>query len=530
MPKRRRLLSLLCVLSLCGCPAPLTPATLPPPGDGLGEHWLSFVQISDTQLVDEESPARAAKMDGLIAASWRPQETYGVATLDATIAVINARHAARKAAGHGIDCLVVTGDLCDLAQYNELRWFIDTMDGKVVDTDSGGIDGNSRTDDPADNTKLPIDTVGLDPEIPWYSIVGNHDVLAVGNFPVDVSSNSPVFYSAPLLPPVAALIGLHDIAWNLNAMLPVSGKSPAVITGLGPKIDGETLQLKTGKLHAGKLEADTARRFLTLEDFIDEHFNTTSAPLGHGFAEVKQAEYPACYSFRPKAEAPVRFIVLDTVPPKAPKGYPAFYGVVTREMFENFLKPEVDAAKAAGEFVVVLSHHPSADFDLPFPARKVGSSEFREFLAAQPNVLAHLCGHSHINRVHEVPGANPYLEIETGAIIDYPQEARHFDIFFDAATETVTLAAQMFGHLDAPTRLSQESYRRCYIDALQGQSDQKPPEEKYQALFTDATKSWGLGDAVPREKTAVSADERRGTHADRNGVWQLKRRAPLAWR
>ena len=506
------------VLLFAGCPT-LPPGTLPPPDEGLGEHWLRFVQISDPQLADEESPARAVRTDPLISAAWRPQEAYGVATLDATLAAINRLHAA----GPPIDVVARPGDLCDTAQYNELRWFIDTMDGGEIDTDSGTADAAGRAANPADNPKLPYDAVGLDPAIPWYSIIGNHDVLATGNFPIDDSSNIPERYSAPLLRPVAALIGLHAISPHLNGFYPTTGQSPAVIGGLGPAYDAESLQIKVGKLRAGKLPADDARRFLTRRDFVAEHFNTTSAPAGHGFTEENMQTGSAFYTFRPNPAVPVRFIALDTVPPRIPRGYPAFYGVMTREEFEGRVRPALEAARLAGEYVVLLSHHPSGDFDLPFPARKLGAKEFRDYLAAQPHVLAHLAGHTHYNEINRIDGPYPYLEVITCAIIDYPQEGRLLDLYYNAETSTFTLASTMFGHNDAPTRLSAESFRRAQIDAEQGQAFDMP-EAEYQALFQDAAKGWGLGGVpLPQENLRHAPAKRIGGAGDRTVYVQVRR-------
>lgn len=508
-----------------GC-STLSPVELPPPDPSLGTHWLRFVHMSDTQLVDEESPARALRAEWLVSAAWRWQEAYGVATLDATLRRINQVHDAGKRVGAPISFVVVTGDLADGAAFNELRYFIDTMDGKIVETDSGALDGTLRTLDPADNPKLPYEAEGLAADIPWYTVLGNHDALSVGNFPIDTRANNPLLYTSPLLRPVAAVLGLHQIDRGLNAFVPIMGKSPAVILGDGPPVVPGRNSLNIAALKAGPIPPDNRRRFLSLRDFIEEHFNSDSIPRGHGFTEENLANGLARYSVRPRADVPLRLIVMNTVPPRVPRGYPAFYGVMTEEQFENFVKPEVLAARARGEFVILASHHTSPEFDIPFPGRKVGTRAFQSFLASQPNVIAHICGHTHRNRITAIQGTYPYYEIETGAIIDSPQEVRVIDIYFDGAQGVIRLASTMIGHAQSPTRLSAESLRRAGMtpDQQEGLAAKLASDMVYQSLFSEFQPM--LGDdkslMVPREMRP-SALERMGNPEDRDIVISLRR-------
>jgi len=193
----------------------------------------------------------------------------------------------------------------------------------------------------------------------------------------------------------------------------------------------------------------------------------------------------------------------------------------SRSVSSSRVKPAIEAARLAGEFVILLSHHPSEDFDLPFPARKLSAKDFRSYLAAQPHIIAHLAGHTHYNQINQINGPNPYLEVITCAIIDYPQEGRLLDLYYDAPTETITLASTMFSHHDTPTRLSAESYRRATIDAQQGQAFEDVEKAHYQSLFQDATKSWGIN-AIPQENLRHTPTKRLGTPTDRTKTYRLR--------
>ena len=425
------------------------------------ELWLRFAHISDAHIGDEESPARTVRLDPLIPESWRPHEAYAAQVLDATLAVLNDHHARKP-----LDFVVHTGDAIELGQYNELRWFIDVFDGQWVVPDSGELDGVERAVAPELNPKLGFQAEGLDRAIPWYSVYGNHDGLCVGNFRIRDGDPDPARWISPLIPTVARIIGLHAFEDRPNALWPADDRSPAVILGREePPMDPDTLQLRVGELRAGPIVPDSARQFAGRHGFIEEHFHTVTEPVGHGFTESNRREGHAYYSARPSGDAPIRLIVLDTVSSAPIPGFPFFYGVMTRDQFENFLKPEVKAARRAGEYVIIASHHPSIDFSIPHPGETVGTWEFRRFLASQPNVLAHICGHYHRNRVIMVKGRNPYPEIETASLIDYPQEGRIIEIYRYPRSGWFVVQSAMVSHMEAPTGLSAESFRRAAIDA-----------------------------------------------------------------
>lgn len=427
-----------------------------------GEHWLRFVQITDVHVTDEESPARLVRLGTLVGSAWRPQEAYATQVLDATLQVVNQHNADDE---WPVDFVAATGDLIESAQYNELGWFMDIMDGRWTVTDSGDIDGPLRDVPAEDNPNLGFQAVGLAPEIPWYAVLGNHDSLSSGTFGIERPSENPADWISPQFGILAEMIGLHLLDPPRDALMPTDDQSPAIMLASDEQINPETLDLEWNLLEAGPIPPDANRHYIAKSDIIERYFDTATQPVGHGFIEENRSSGDAWYTVRPNPAIPIRLVVLDTSVPRAFPRLPMHYGVMSRRQFDDFLKPAVEEAAAAGEFVIVLSHHPSEDFNLPYSGVHVRTQEFRTFLAAQGNVIAHFCGHTHRNRKTMVNGPYPYPEIETGSLIDYPQEARIVDVYYDAETDTATIATAMISHMEAPTRLSSESFRRASIDA-----------------------------------------------------------------
>jgi hypothetical protein len=183
----------------------------------------------------------------------------------------------------------------------------------------------------------------------------------------------------------------------------------------------------------------------------------------------------------------------------------------------------LDAARVAGEYVLVASHHPSADFDRFAPGDVVGTQEFRAALAAMPGVIAHLCGHTHRHRVSRIEGPHPYLEIETSSLIDYPQEGRVFDVYYDHVADQVRLTGEVFGHAEAPTRLSAESLRRATIDA--GFFTESEPEWSSHKEFFPGMGMLGSGSEHDKRRTLVTPSDRYGRAEDRSIEHTVPKRA-----
>ncbi len=424
--------------------------------------WFRLGLVTDVHITDEESPARFVRLDGfagMFNEAWRPQEAYAVHGLDSAVRALNRWHTEIAK----LDAVWVLGDVTDNAHANELEWFIQTMDGNDVLADSGAADGSERPIPPELNPKLLFRATGLAVDLPWYVVRGNHDALCSGVFSIRSDAQGSLY--APLPGIVAWLIGLWEVLPFQNALYPTTTWSPAVILGNGPTVFPDTLQLDKTALNAGRIVPDNSRRFLSRREFVTSFLNSSSLPSGHGFTLENLLKDKMWYSVRPVADVPLRFIVLDTVAEEAPAEQIADYGVMTAEQFNDFLVPEVSRAKTAGEFVVVVSHHPSTDFDRPYPRPTVGTSLFRQYLAFQPHVLAHFCGHTHAHKVTVVPGKYPYPEIETASLIDLPQEMRIVEILYNTTDRSAALALRPLHVQDELSPLGAEFVRRAERDS-----------------------------------------------------------------
>lgn len=456
--------------ALTGCPYWEPWMALPPVN---GEHWLRFVQMTDIHVTDEESPARLVTMDSFVAASWRPQEAYAAQVLDATCRLVNRIHYSGDLTGQGpVDFVMVSGDLTDNAQYNELRWFMDTMDGGWVTPDSGALDGPQSPLPPEINPNLPFKAAGLAKDIPWYSCLGNHDNLGNGNFSIDRSSSDPLNWNAPISPTLASFIGLPDLNPPQAGLTPTGNQSLAILEAGAPEpINPNTYQLVPELLRAGWIPPDNARRYLSKQAFVAEHFNTRSFPAGHGFEPSGVITGATHYTFRPKTDVPVRVIVFDSVGPDGILGYLGASGAVSYAEFEGFLKPQLRAAKAAGEYVLLITHYPSSYFVKPTAERCVTPEEFIGYLNTQPHILAHISGHTHYNDFIMHDGLYSYPEIVTASLIEYPQQARMFDLYYDRRNEEFHLRSTFISHTEQSTALSQEAQKRMLVDAFADPED-----------------------------------------------------------
>lgn len=359
-------------------------AAAPPPGPN-AKLITRFVHLSDTQLADDESPERVATLDspqGQTSGAFRPQEGHECNILNAAVRTIN-----KVNERFPLGFVVLGGDNADNAQTNEVDWVTAILSGsKRVECDSG--DDDDPTPGAQNDPKDPFYADGL--AVPWLWVTGNHDVLSQGNFPPGNLVNDYL----------AAYTGVGTRNWALPG---------------GPVVTGDIV-------------ADPARTPLFGSDLLG-HVKATGD--GHGL-DQGAVDYGRAYYTYDVPGTNLRFVVVDST---APTG--SADGLILQADVTQKVKPALDKAVTDGKLVVVTSHHSSSQltdgggFGGSKHADAVLADAWRNLLGGYPNVLMHLAGHTHRHSVVVVKptSGNPYWEMETAALADFPNQMRFIEIW-----------------------------------------------------------------------------------------------------
>jgi metallophosphoesterase (TIGR03768 family) len=394
-----------------------------------GPTLLRFFTITDIHITDKESPAQAiyfAPEVGSNAISLdSPLMCYTTQVFDATVKTINNIHNIDP-----FDLGLALGDMANSSQYNELRWFIDIMDGKTITPSSGKqkIGGNNHYQD-------PFQTVELNPSIPWYATIGNHDHFWIGSKPVNDKIRHALIGDS--------ILQVGDILTDPNAMnentystgtFDCSGQYPVLI-GCGKVSDLGTIPT---------VSSDSTRHAISITGCINEFRNTTSRPVGHGFIESDPNNvFGACYSFMPKANLPLKIIVLDDT--QNPNEAPYQEGIYGHGELDGgryqWLIEQLRAGQNANQLMIISAHIPigigptSSPFSWePVPGAYQSESALIDTLQTFPNLILWVAGHRHLNNVTAFPSKIPghpeysFWEVETKSIREFPEQFRTFDI------------------------------------------------------------------------------------------------------
>ena len=470
-----------------GPPGPVNYGKLLPDGSQPGayspaETLLTYFSISDIHITDKESPAQVIYLGYVLGTfgntatpAYSPVMLSTTHVLDAAIQTVNALHEQTP-----FDFGLSLGDHANSTQYNELRWFMDVMDGKRITPSSGAHKGAGSID-----YQKPYQSAGLNKSIPWYAVIGNHDQFWCGS----LFANDYVR---------SVMVGNTVINMGLNAYGNLSFNDRGTYMGV---VDGTTpygTVIDYGPLYSPMappiVAADPNRRSLTTPtsttlNFMKEFFNSTSQPKGHGFTKANLANDFACYTFEPKSSVPVKIISLDDTCKENPiegVGHSSYArGCLDQERY-SWLIGELERGQAEGKLMIVAAHVPVApalnvpdaiptpnpvpppqyipnntptsvfvstcadgstpigtpcnggigiDNNNPVPPYSVVTDKsLLQTLHKYSNLILWMSGHRHLNTVTAQPAPNGqgpefgFWEVETASLRDHPQTFRTFQL------------------------------------------------------------------------------------------------------
>jgi metallophosphoesterase (TIGR03767 family) len=446
-------------------------------GIGTRTPLVAFGQFTDMHLVDAQSPARVEFIDrvaGPVAGAYRPGEMLSLHVAESMVRSMNALADAAPVSGRPLDFLVSTGDNADNTQFNEIRWHIDILDGGLtVRPDSGnttkweGVGGKDdkstyywhpdgtptlgRPDDPhtkygfptvpglLNRCRAPFHATGL--AMPWYTTFGNHDGLVQGNVPSAREFN--------LIATGALKVTDFPLGLDSNQLVAaVLAGNTAALTSL--------LTLGPAKV----VKADRNRRQLVHKEVIDEYFNTTGTPVGHGYTATNRSQNTAYYSFD---KGGVHFISLDTCDTF---GYSEgsldqlqflWLGNELKAHSSRYLDTNGNwvVGNGSDQLIVLFSHHTVQTMTNPIGVNRVKGDAVAKLLLQFPNVVLWVNGHTHRNTVvpySRAAGAavgGGFWEVNTAAHIDWPQQGRVLEVV-DNGDGTLSVFGTIIDHA-APT-------------------------------------------------------------------------------
>lgn len=432
------------------------------PPTAAAKSILSLIHISDLHICDAQSPARLEVLDRYadphnptsefikLVGNYRAQEILTVQTLDCMVQTINSIKAS-PISGREIDSVVITGDVIDNAQKNELSWYKALLDGGQVTPNSGSPNSwegaaslDSQNYDPSywnpegtpegEKDDFPRSLYGF-PKIPglinaamtgfqatglihkWLAVHGNHDAMLQGTVPPDSF--------------------LHEFSTGNSRVLKIKDGVDLTEIFSDYQMVGPATYPPTSVAVLSEVTPDKSRAFIDKEEWITSHIDCKH---DHGLGEVNLKNKVRYWS---KNIGLVRVIALDTVNENG-----GWQGSIDEIQFE-WLKNQLN--ESAPKYFVLLSHHPAEtlfnDYEPDTDKRRICEAELLDLLATESRVILWLAGHTHTHKIeekHSEKTGNTFWHIQTASNIDWPQQGRLIDIYEDGSR--IVIATTVFDH------------------------------------------------------------------------------------
>ena len=441
-----------------------------------------IAQISDTHVIDSESPLRCEYLRGQpgnrfvsqqdMQGSFRAQETLTTHVVDAMLRQLNGI-AQGPISNRPYDCLISTGDNGDNRQTNELGWFTTLLDGGTITPSSGnpslyeGVQdttSNPRFDTyyhPESNTDDIYKRIYGFPDYPgllqaytrpftaegsktrWFTVYGNHDNLVFGNLPTRAKTS-----------PVNALDGIIT-GTQKNTDLPGFYQGNLIgffidffnLFGFWDQFiaRGEQLRMISAGTAHRVVTADPSRKLIDPTEWARAHFNSPAVPgpVGHGLQADSVTTGNLYYTF--DVAPGLKGITLDTV---NRAGYAD--GSLDNAQFQ-WLESQLIAASSRyydsngtlvttsnqDSLVVLFSHHNSFTMNIALtdddnPPPRFDGQAVLALIRRFPNIIMWVNGHSHVCKVLAHPDTSGktggFWEVNTPSHIDFPQQSRIIEL------------------------------------------------------------------------------------------------------
>lgn len=414
-----------------------------PDGEVLGCLW----HLSDLHICDAESPVRIPYLDRYAdpdsalkeeieeVGTYRPQEILTVQVAATMVETVNAIPTG-PVTGANIDAVLITGDVTDNAQTNELDWFSTLVQGGTVQPGSGGsmstwvgvsdptswdehywhpdgppagfepdrpmrLFGYPRVPGLIEAARASVNSPGL--AYPVLSVHGNHDALLQGTVAADSELREHAVGSEEILR-LSPGADPRDIA----AAAAPNGPASYVIDPDAPRRE---------------IPADSGRAIVEPGDFAR--------------AAGRESNYWVQDVGR------LRIISLDTVNP-----FGGWQGSIDEDQLA-WLGAQLESSR--DRYVVIASHHPSPTMTNDYStdgSRRVLGPEVVELLLSHPNVVMWIAGHIHFNAaIRHGDDENDFWEVTTASLIDWPQQGRIFE--FVETADGVDVISTIVDH-DSP--------------------------------------------------------------------------------